>query len=119
MHALNRIILGLLISVLWMHGRMLTPTAPVMGAQCGCTASGGACHCADACACALPTAPRSPDQTPPPASRADWSTAPALASVTLPEPSLTRAAEPAISGPQPQGWQLARRPEPRLCVWRT
>jgi len=122
MRALNRFILGLLISVVWMHARTDVPAIGSIGPQteqCACEASGHDCACAHVCTCGVAPDKAPIDPAPAPSTRSDWSTAPVFLGVAIPDPGFTRSAEPCITGPQSLGWQLARRPEPRLCVWRT
>ena len=120
MHLAHRLILCLIAAAAWLHfGPVPTPASAANQVQCACAAAELSCCCGDGCACALPV--ETPPATPvaPDTHKTNWDLPRAnLAAAQLP-PILPTLVEPTIRGPQSLGWDLTRRPEPRLCIWRT
>lgn len=120
-HALNRVILGLLVFTVWIAAHHQRAQVDPSGSSiaCACTQAGHACDCGTHCPCV------SDSQTPPdvpeaPAPhRSDWralSPAPTIAALPplSPMPRIH-----AVRAPQTVTLDPGRRAEARLCIWRT
>lgn len=120
MHLASRLILSLIAAAAWLHiGPPSAPAATQNQVQCACAAAEADCCCGDGCACALPIEAPPASPVAPDTQKTNWDLPRAsLAAAQLP-PILPTIAEPTIRGPQSLGWDLARRPQPRLCIWRT
>jgi hypothetical protein len=118
MHAANRLILGLLVSILWMQGAQSQAT-PIAESSCGCLAAGASCSCGDACPCAAAPAETPPaDPLPPPVTpKTDWLAARTPIAVVPHPPVASSSPHGAIPAPQALGIDLARNPHARLCIW--
>jgi hypothetical protein len=122
MHAANRLIFGLLVSILWMHGSIhgdQSRSASAAASSCGCFAAGAVCSCGDDCPCVAAPAESPPaDPVAPPAPhKTNWLAAHTHIAVVPHPPVASPPPNGAVTAAQAPGIDLARRPHPRLCVW--